>query len=156
MTCKTTLTQPAVDMRAGDADEWRKVSSHLRALLLRCDVRGLSQYMSPEALQLLSSAVHHNTDPDLLLCIMDGALGGAAGMDCTPYLPVVGVLAEKYGHNASVEFGGPVTEVLRTAQMTTKDRMSDLESRCKALHRSVTNVHCHMWQASRMSKQFAP
>lgn len=51
-----------------------------------------------------------------------------------PFLPLVGVLADKYGHNAR-ELGGPVTEALAHAQLSTVARVQDLEGRCKALHK---------------------
>ncbi|WIA09549.1 hypothetical protein OEZ85_008944 [Tetradesmus obliquus] len=53
-----------------------------------------------------------------------------------PYLPLVGVLASKYGHDAS-ELGGPVTEALQQAQLSTRARVQDLEGRTKAMHREV-------------------
>ncbi|KAF6260393.1 hypothetical protein COO60DRAFT_1637651 [Scenedesmus sp. NREL 46B-D3] len=53
-----------------------------------------------------------------------------------PYLPLVGVLAAKYGHDAS-ELGGPVTEALQHAQLSTRARVQDLEGRAKAMHRCV-------------------
>lgn len=51
-------------------------------------------------------------------------------------LPLVGVLADKYGHAAS-ELGGPVTEALVQAQLSTVARVQDLEARCRSLHRCV-------------------
>jgi hypothetical protein len=52
-------------------------------------------------------------------------------------LPLVGVLADKYGHAAS-ELGGPVTEALVQAQLSTVARVQDLEARCRSLHRCVS------------------
>lgn len=49
-------------------------------------------------------------------------------------LPLVGVLASKYGHDAR-EMGGPVTEALTQAQLSTVSRVQELEARCRALHK---------------------
>ncbi len=54
-----------------------------------------------------------------------------AGM---PYLPIVGVLATKFGRDSS-ELGGPVTEALAHAALSTRHRLQDLELKTKALHR---------------------
>jgi len=66
------------------------------------------------------------------------AVGPAAVLDSLglglPFLPLVGVLADKYGHSAR-ELGGPVTEALAHAQLSTVARVQDLEGRCKALHK---------------------
>lgn len=51
-------------------------------------------------------------------------------------LPLVGVLADKCGHAAS-ELGGPVTEALVQARLSTVARVQDLEARCRSLHRCV-------------------
>eukprot|EP00775_Hariotina_reticulata_P003750 gene3750-4008_t len=53
-----------------------------------------------------------------------------------PYLPVVGILATKYGRDRS-ELGGPVTEALSQAAMSTKSKVLDLESRTKSMHRDI-------------------
>jgi hypothetical protein len=52
------------------------------------------------------------------------------------FLPLVGVLASKYGHNAR-EIGGPVTEALAQAQLSTVARVQEMEARCRAMHRWV-------------------
>jgi hypothetical protein len=49
------------------------------------------------------------------------------------------VLASKYGHDAS-ELGGPVTEALQHAQLSTRARVQDLEARAKAMHRCVPRM----------------
>jgi hypothetical protein len=49
-------------------------------------------------------------------------------------LPLVGVLASKYGHDAR-ELGGPVTEALVQAQLSTVARVQEMEARCRSLHR---------------------
>lgn len=59
------------------------------------------------------------------------SLGVGVGL---PLLPLVGVLASKYGHDAR-ELGGPVTEALVQAQLSTVARVQEMEARCRSLHR---------------------
>lgn len=51
-----------------------------------------------------------------------------------PYRSLVGVLATKYGHDAN-ELGGPVTEALVHAQLSTNARVQELEAKARAMHR---------------------
>jgi len=51
-----------------------------------------------------------------------------------PYLAIVGILATKYGRDRS-ELGGPVTEALTLAAMSTKSKVQDLEGKTKSMHR---------------------
>lgn len=117
-------------------------------------------------LQLLGQAVHIGQDHDTLLGLLVGSMGlsalppiasshqhtqpqttagaqtsGTASAVASiglglPLLPLVGVLATKYGHDAK-ELGGPVTEALIHAQLSTAARVLELEGRCKGLHRCV-------------------
>jgi len=64
----------------------------------------------------------------------DGTLGCPSGCDCTPYRPVLGVLAQRYGHDKA-ELGGAVTAALAHAALSTRGRMEELSERSKALHR---------------------
>lgn len=60
-----------------------------------------------------------------------GGLSVGVGM---AYLPLVAVLASKYGHDAR-ELGGPVTEALAHAQLSTVARVQELEARNKSMHK---------------------
>lgn len=64
---------------------------------------------------------------------MLASLGVGIGLQL---LPLVGVLASKYGHDAR-ELGGPVTEALVQAQLSTVARVQEMEARCRSLHRWV-------------------
>jgi hypothetical protein len=76
-----------------------------------------------------------------------GGAGGAADADggnssvgrpisMLPYLSLAGVLAAKFGHDAS-ELRGPVTEALAHAQLSTRERVSKLEHQAKDMHREI-------------------
>lgn len=63
-----------------------------------------------------------------------------------PGAAAAGVLASKYGHDAS-ELGGPVTEALQQAQLSTRARVQDLEGRTKAMHRCEHQAYVHVLHA---------
>ena len=58
------------------------------------------------------------------------------GVSVVPFLTLAGVLAERYGHDEA-ELGGPVTAALRHAQLSTQERVAELESQARGLHREV-------------------
>jgi hypothetical protein len=64
----------------------------------------------------------------------DGSLGCPGGLDCSPYVPLLGALSQRYGHDAS-ELGGPVTAALAHAALSTRGRMDELVERSRTLHR---------------------
>ena len=68
----------------------------------------------------------------------DGSLGCPGGLDCSPYVPLLGVLSSRYGHDAS-ELRGAVTAALRHAALSTRGRMEELVESCKGLHRCVSS-----------------
>jgi hypothetical protein len=77
----------------------------------------------------------------LLLCFSHYACLVSHLRCVLPDAVAAGVLASKYGHDAS-ELGGPVTEALQHAQLSTRARVQDLEARTKAMHRCVRSCVC--------------
>ncbi|KAI8470981.1 MAG: hypothetical protein J3K34DRAFT_508101 [Monoraphidium minutum] len=128
--CRPALdAQPTPEGRA-------RVRAELHALLAACDAGALAAYVPPGAMALLARAVHVGTDRDTLMSLMDGSLGCPGGADCSPYLPLLGALSRRYGHDAS-ELGGAVTAALAHAALSTRGRMEELVERSKALHREL-------------------
>jgi hypothetical protein len=141
-----------------------RVRTNLAGLLQRCDADGLAEFVQPPAtLELLGRALHLRVPLPLLQGLLDGTLGvpplqaaalvksnsnsgtntkahvtAAQPGAAMAYLPLVGVLATRYGHGPS-ELGGPVTDALEAAALSTRERVQELENRGRTLHR-----HAHL------------
>jgi hypothetical protein len=195
---------------AGPQEARVQLRKQLQQQLINFSAVGFSKHLSPEALDLVTQAVHLGADPETLLLLLDGSLGatlsataassaeagnpnatiagvvrgpGMTGSEASlnacrsvsevqhnhhhhqkryssmgrphneglgncsssqregpvsvlPFLELVGVLAERYRHDES-ELGGPVTAALRHAQLSTQERVAELESQARGLHREV-------------------
>jgi hypothetical protein len=88
---------------------------------------GIPTQRQQRASVLATGTVPADATPTAVLA----SLGVGVGLQL---LPLVGVLASKYGHDAR-ELGGPVTEALVQAQLSTVARVQEMEARCRSLHR---------------------
>jgi hypothetical protein len=57
-----------------------------------------------------------------------------AGVEVTPYKSLAGILSERFGGTAD-DIGGPLTESLVMAAMSTRERMEHLEKQLLQKHR---------------------
>lgn len=84
--------------------------------------------------QLLGEAIHHGLDTPNTLGLLHGSWAPQGSWDCVPYLPIIGLLASKYGQGPEA-LQGAAARALAQAQLGTCQRVEQLQAQLKSMER---------------------
>ncbi|KAG2494635.1 hypothetical protein HYH03_007153 [Edaphochlamys debaryana] len=116
----------------------RRLTSWLADLIDGGDVPTLSRLLPEAAVEAVGSGLQLGCAPDCMAAWLLGSLS-AGGFNYTPYKDLTGVLASKYDQTHA-DLGGPVTQGLEQAALSTVARVRLLEERGQDLHREVVKL----------------
>uniref|UniRef100_A0A7S3VUA7 Uncharacterized protein n=1 Tax=Dunaliella tertiolecta TaxID=3047 RepID=A0A7S3VUA7_DUNTE len=111
----------------------KDLQPQLSRLLATQNVTRMQKSLPSEVVQAVSQMANHGVDPDSMACLLLGSVS-PDGLELTPYKSLAGILSKRFGGTAD-DIGGPMTEALVMASMSTRERMEHVENQLLLKHR---------------------
>ncbi|KAK9803029.1 hypothetical protein WJX72_007229 [[Myrmecia] bisecta] len=97
----------------------------------------LKDRLPADTLAIVGSAIQHNIDPESLAALLNGCIS-ESGYDITPFRELGGLLSNiGEGHKV---LGGPITDALLAAKMSTAQQMDKLKAFSKGQGREIVRL----------------
>lgn len=143
------LAHSSVPSSAGGTRQGRrksKLQSHMAALLPIRELQPqlakiiatqnasvLNRTLPTDVVQAIAEMSNHGIDSNSIACLLLGSLS-PEGVELTHFKPLAGILATKFNGTPS-DIGGPITESLQVAALSTRERVDMLEKQVLFHHR---------------------